>query len=120
MPAGSENATSHLSVRIPERDKAALVAAAAECGVEPSVAIRQVVDLMARRFEAGADFWDVMREMKAALQGPRPSEIERRIAAVQRALAEWKPADAQEGLLEQLDELERQLIAVQRTRAGKG
>lgn len=112
----TNQATSHLSVRVPERDKAALVAASTACGVDASVAVRQVVELMARRFEAGADFWDVMAELKAALQPSHDSEIERRITAAQKVLADLVPANDQSSLLDRLAALEQQLAEAQAKR----
>ena len=108
----SDTRTAHLSVRIPEKAKEALSKATAAAGVDPSIAIRQVVEMMVRRFEAGADFWDVMHEMKSAMD-TKQTEIERRLAAAHRALAEFKPAPAQDELLSRIDELERQLLVAQ-------
>lgn len=57
-----------LTVRLDADDKAFFSEEAERCGLEPSVAARQILELYVRRMRAGGDFVDALFELKSAWQ----------------------------------------------------
>lgn len=60
-----------LSVRLDVGDKEFFAAATEQCGLEPSVAARQLLELVVQRMRAGADYIDVLHELKTHWRLPR-------------------------------------------------
>ena len=63
--------TAQLSIRLHELQKKKFVDATELCGIDPSVAARQLLELAIQRVEAGGDFLDALYELKNAWQVPR-------------------------------------------------
>ena len=70
-----------MTVRLKTDDKEFFAANTEVCGVEASVAARQILELVIQRMRAGGDFVDALHELKTAWRVPRQEEIERRLAA---------------------------------------
>lgn len=96
-----------LSVRLSESDKDYFGAQAEAAGLEPSVAIRQILELVIQRMRTGRDFLDAVHELKTAWGVPAQSEIDRRIAAAQKALSELNSRDDQVALLDTIEQFGR-------------
>lgn len=75
-----------IGVRISAADKDFFSDRATEAGLEPSVAIRQILELMNQRMRAGCDFIDALHELKTAWRLHEQTEMDRRISAAQRAM----------------------------------
>ena len=63
-----------LSIRLHESQKERFVEATESCGMDPSVAARQLVELVVQRVEAGGDFIDALYELKKAWEVPRSKD----------------------------------------------
>lgn len=70
----SEARTAQFSVRLHERDKQRFSEATESCGMDPSVAVRQIVELAVQRLDEGGDFLDALHELKKAWGVPRPNK----------------------------------------------
>lgn len=55
-----------LTLRLDQEDKVFFSEQAEQCGLEPSVAIRQIIELYCQRMRAGGDFIDALHELKSA------------------------------------------------------
>lgn len=62
----TEARTAQFSVRLHERDKTLFTQGTERCGMDPSVAVRQIVELAVQRLEKGGDFIDALHELKRA------------------------------------------------------
>lgn len=62
----SEPRRLQFSVRVSERDKNVFSAHVERCGMDPSVAVRTLVELAVQRLERGGDFIDALHELKKA------------------------------------------------------
>lgn len=57
-----------LSVRLKSEDKDFFAAEAEACGLEPSIAARQIIELVIRRMREGGDFVDALHLLKTAMK----------------------------------------------------
>lgn len=60
-----------LSVRLDADDKEFFAQATEACGIEPSVAARQLLELVVQRMRGGADYIDALHELKTLWKLPR-------------------------------------------------
>ncbi len=60
-----------LTLRLDPEDKAFFAEQAERCGLEPSVAIRQIIELYCQRMREGGDFIDALHELKSAWKDER-------------------------------------------------
>lgn len=60
-----------LTLRLDPEDKEFFARQARECGLEPSVAIRQIIEIYCQRMRDGGDFIDALHELKTALRPPK-------------------------------------------------
>jgi hypothetical protein len=75
------------SVRVSEHDKNVFSEQVERCGMDPSVAVRTLVELAVQRLERGGDFIDALHELKQAWSVPRsanPSQPTPPVAPVPR------------------------------------
>lgn len=68
-----------MTVRLRTADKEFFAANTELCGIEASVAARQILELVIQRMRAGGDFVDALHELKTTWRVPRQDEIERRL-----------------------------------------
>ena len=59
-----------LSVRLDAADKDFFQTATEECGLEASVAARQLLELVVQRMRAGGDYLDALHELKTLWRVP--------------------------------------------------
>jgi ABC-type sugar transport system substrate-binding protein len=102
-----------ITVRLKPEDKDYFSTATQRVGMDPSVAARQILELVVERMRRGGDFIDALHELKVRWNVPGQSEVERRIAAAQKALGEFKSREEQEAILETIEQFEK-------TRAARG
>jgi hypothetical protein len=96
-----------IGVRVSATDRDYFAGRAQQAGLEPSVAVRQILELVNQRMRAGCDFIDALHELKTAWGVPHQSEIERRIAAAQKALGELQSTSTQAATLQAIETVER-------------
>ena len=60
-----------LTLRLDPEDKEFFAEQAERCGLEPSVAIRQIIELYCQRMRDGGDFIDALHELKSAWKDQR-------------------------------------------------
>ncbi|MGA1341832.1 MAG: hypothetical protein ACO33A_02115 [Hyphomonas sp.] len=60
-----------LTVRLDPDDKDFFAQHAERCGIEPSVAARQILELYVQRLRDGGDWIDALHELKSAWNVPR-------------------------------------------------
>jgi hypothetical protein len=97
------------SIRLRPEDKAAFSEAAERCGIDPSVAARQLIELVVQRLQSGGDLFDAIHELKSTWRVPRRSELEIRLDALTKALSTFKPADDQTALVDKIEAVEKEL-----------
>ena len=97
------------SVRLRPEDKEAFAAATEKCGIDPSVAARQILELVVQRIALGGDFLDALHELKTAWGVPRKSELELRLAALNRAFVSLTPSSDQSTLVDKIEAVEQEL-----------
>lgn len=71
---GADTNRVQLSVRLDQGDKEFFTAATEECGLEASVAARQLLELVVQRMRAGADYLDALHELKTLWKVPSRAE----------------------------------------------
>jgi hypothetical protein len=67
------------SIRLKPEDKETFAEATERCGIDPSVAARQILELVVQRIEAGGDYLDAIHELKTVWRVPRQDDLERRL-----------------------------------------
>lgn len=98
------------SVRLRPEDKEAFAAATEKCGIDPSVAARQILELVVQRIALGGDFLDALHELKTAWGVPRKSELEVRLAALNRAFVSGSTSPADQSVLaDKIEAIEQEL-----------
>lgn len=105
----SDNRRVQFSLRLRPEDKDAFAAATEKCGIDPSVAARQILELVVQRVAFGGDFLDALHELKSAWGVPRKSELELRLEALNRALANFTPSNDHAALVHKIEAVEREL-----------
>jgi hypothetical protein len=117
MPSGERRVP--FSLRISAQAKAQFSAATERCGIDPSTAARQLLELVVQRLDAGGDFIDALHELKEVWGVPRKSEIELRLESLTRALASFSPPEDHAVLVNKIEAVERELQAAQDKRDKK-
>ncbi|MBI3439796.1 MAG: hypothetical protein HY054_14310 [Proteobacteria bacterium] len=97
------------SMRLRPQDKDTFSAAAEQCGIDPSVAARQLIELVVQRIELGGDLLDAIHELKTAWGVPRRSPIQNRLAALNRAVANFTPSNDLSSLEDKIEAIETEL-----------
>ena len=97
------------SFRLGAREKERFSRAAEQCGVDPSAAARQLIELVVQRLDAGGDLIDAMHELKTTWGVPRRSELEARLDSLTKALATFKPPEDQRALVDKIAAVEEEL-----------
>jgi hypothetical protein len=101
-----------MTVRLRIADKQFFAAGTAACGIEASIAARQILELVILRMRAGGDFLDAVHELKSAWGVPtRDDQIQREMSAAVRSLGEFKSPEEQDTILERIERLEREVQA---------
>lgn len=60
-----------MTVRLKSDDKDFFASMAEDCGLDASVAARQILELFVQRMRTGADYVDALHEVKSVLRGQR-------------------------------------------------
>jgi hypothetical protein len=102
----SPDARVQMTVRLRVDDKEFFATATERCGIEASVAARQILELLIQRLRVGGDFLDALHELKTTWRAPL---LQRELEEPRKALTHPGPADAQEALLRRIEEIERTL-----------
>lgn len=97
-------------MRLRPHDKEVFSAAAERCGIDPSGAARQIIELVVQRLEAGGDLLDALHELKTAWGVPRKSPIELRLAALNRALVHFSSTQDPSALETKIEAVEQELL----------
>jgi hypothetical protein len=105
------------SLRLSSRDKERFSAAAERCGLDPSAAARQLIELVVQRIDAGGDFIDALHELKTVWGVPKQSELEVRLEGLAKALASFRPPEDQSALVDKIEAVEREMLQHTKRRA---
>ena len=69
--AAEDTARVQITIRLRPDDKVFFAEETEDCGLEPSVAARQILELVIQRMRAGGDFLDALHELKSVWRVPR-------------------------------------------------
>jgi hypothetical protein len=88
-----------LTIRLRPEDKQTFVVAAEQCGLEPGIAARTVLELMVRRIRTGRTFFQAVGDVERAL-------LHAELDEAGKALGYFKPRDSQAALVERVVRIE--------------
>ena len=71
MASQSDTTRVQITIRLRPEDKDFFAEETEHCGLEPSVAARQILELVIQRMRAGGDFVDALHELKNTWRVPR-------------------------------------------------
>ncbi len=112
----SDNRRVQFSIRLSRRDKERFSAAAESCGLDPSAAARQLIELVVQRVDAGGDLIDALHELKSVWDVPKITDLERRLDAISAALANFEPPADPTALVDKIEAVEREMLHLGRKR----